>query len=174
MLLLTAKDSRNSYDIYLCMWKSEVTWSFKGAEATMDFLGAASSTDWKLDWKPGNDEETYLAVILVIVPGPHCGCGRDRCCVSSGAGYTPWRTCVASCCRTFEQLHKQQTTSLYFLYFTAVIFSLYLGMSVHDGQKADNQCGLSVFGQKIVRFRFLGHNTGEFHLGHCGGKEQHP
>lgn len=35
MLLVTAENSRNSYDIHLCMWKSEVMWSFKGAEAVM-------------------------------------------------------------------------------------------------------------------------------------------
>lgn len=55
-----------------------------------------------------------------------------------------------------------------------MIFFLHLGMPVHEGQKADNQSGLSVFEQKIVRFRFLGHNTGECHLGHCGAIGQHP
>lgn len=54
-----------------------------------------------------------------------------------------------------------------------MIFLLHLGMPVHEGQKADNQSGLSVFEQKIVRFRFLGHSTGECHLGHCGPKGHH-
>lgn len=143
----------------------------RGSDGYMDFLGTARSTDLKLDWKPGNSEETYLAVIPVIVPGLYCGHGRDRFCVSSRAGCTPWRTCVASC-RTFAQLYKQQTASLYFLPFTAMIFLFHLGMPAHEGQKADNQTGLSVFEQNIVRFWFLWHNIKECHLGHCGVKGQ--
>lgn len=69
----------------------------------------------------------------------------------------PWRTCVASCCRTFKHLYRQQTPSLYLLYCTTTIFLLHLGTPVHKVQNADNQFGLSFFEHKIVRFWFLEH-----------------